>query len=196
VISFARRLTTMCLGHMCPGHAGLQGRDQRLDMGESANRLSIDLAVEAGGWPASYDIEALARAATEAAVRASGASLPPHAEVSLLLTDDEGIRRLNARWRDKDSPTNVLSFPQGGQQGRGPLLGDIVLGFETVRREAELGDKPLHHHIAHLIVHGTLHLLGHDHETDMEAEAMERLEADALRVLGIPDPYAPDPKER
>jgi probable rRNA maturation factor len=163
---------------------------------DAAGPVRLDLTVEAGDWPAPDDIEALAGKAIEAAARAAGASLPPRAEASLLLTDDEGIRVLNARWRDKDKPTNVLSFPQGGQQGRGPLLGDIVLGFETVRREAELGDKPLHHHIAHLIVHGTLHLLGHDHETDMEAEAMERLEADALRALGIPDPYAPDPKER
>jgi probable rRNA maturation factor len=162
---------------------------------DAAGPVRIDLTVEAGGWPAPDEIEALAGAAIEAAVRASGASLPPDAEVSLLLTDDEGIRVLNARWRDKDKPTNVLSFPQGGRQGRGPLLGDVVLGFETVKREAELAGKPLHHHIAHLIVHGTLHLLGYDQETDGEAEAMERVEADALKGLGIPDPYAPDPKE-
>ena len=177
---------------MCPGHAGAQGRDWQLDMDEAADRLSIDLMVEAGDWPSPEAIEALAGEAIEAAVRVAGASLPPGAEVSLLLIDDEGIRGLNARWRGKDKPTNVLSFPQG----EGPLLGDIALGFETVKREAELGDKPLHHHIARLIVHGTLHLLGHDHETDEEAETMERLEADALKALGIPDLYAPDPKER
>jgi probable rRNA maturation factor len=161
----------------------------------AGSSVRADLTMEAGDWPPVDDIEALASEAIEAAVRASGASLPLGAEVSLLLTDDEGIRALNARWRDKDKPTNVLSFPQDGQQGHGPLLGDIVLGFGTVKREAELGDKPLHHHIAHLIVHGFLHLLGYDHETDAEAEAMERVEAEALKGLGIPDPYVPDPKE-
>jgi probable rRNA maturation factor len=154
--------------------------------------VRIDLTIEAGDWPPADEMEALAGAAIEAAARASGAPLPPGAEVSLLLTGDESIQALNARWRGKDAPTNVLSFPQGAK----PLLGDIALGFGTVRREAELGGKPLHHHIAHLIVHGFLHLLGYDHETDAEAEKMERVEADALKGLGIPDPYAPDPKER
>ena len=153
---------------------------------DAAGPVRIDLTVEAGGWPAPDEIEALAGAAIEAAVRASGASLPPDAEVSLLFTDDEGIRALNARWRSKDKPTNVLSFPQR----EGSLLGDVALGFETVRREAELGDKPLHHHIAHLIVHGTLHLLGYDHEREADARVMEGLERRILAALGVADPYA------
>ena len=164
---------------------------------DSDSSHTTQVAIECQAWHAAVtDPVGIVREAVAAALQEAAEAAPDRAEVSVLLADDDRLRTLNRTWRNQDKPTNVLSFPQGGQQGRGPLLGDIVLGFETVRREAELGDKPLHHHIAHLIVHGTLHLLGHDHETDMEAEAMERLGAAALRALDIPDPYAPDPKER
>jgi probable rRNA maturation factor len=86
----------------------------------------------------------------------------------------------------------VLSFPQPG----GPLLGDIVLAYETVANEAALAEKPLNHHIAHLVVHGLLHLLGYDHQEDAEAECMERLERVALSTIGVPDPYARHPTEQ
>ena len=110
----------------------------------------------------------------------------PDSELSILFTDDAHIRRLNAAYRGKDKPTNVLSFPQAG----GPLLGDVILASETVAKEAVLAQKPLKDHIAHLVVHGFLHLLGYDHEADEEAEAMEALERAALKRLGIEDPYA------
>jgi probable rRNA maturation factor len=111
----------------------------------------------------------------------------------VVLTDDAAMRRLNAKWRDKDKPTNVLSFPAFPLKPGAPLppmLGDIVLAEETVSREAELADKPLDHHITHLIVHGFLHLVGHDHENEAEAGIMEELERRALARLAIPDPYA------
>jgi probable rRNA maturation factor len=163
----------------------------------------IVIAVEAGDWPPEPALAALARRAVEAAVAAEAASpagdayLPQgRAELSLLFTNDEGICRLNRDWRGRDRPTNVLSFPQpesppGAEpQPQGRLLGDVILAAETVAREAALAEKPLEDHMAHLIIHGFLHLLGHDHETDPEAELMEQLERIALARLGIPDPYA------
>jgi len=103
------------------------------------------------------------------------------------------IQFLNAEWRGKDKPTNVLSFPAfplSVGDPLPPLLGDVVLAAETVAREAALEDKPLENHISHLVIHGLLHLLGHDHEIDAEAEAMEAIERAALARLAIPDPYA------
>ena len=153
--------------------------------------LQIEMSVEAGAWPNPPAIEDVARLAVAAAAGAAEQALTGR-EVSIVLTDDAGIRRLNAEWRKKDRATNVLSFPQPP----GPLLGDIVLGYETVEEEAALADKPLHHHIAHLVVHGFLHLLGYDHEQNAEAERMEELERVALASLGVPDPYARRPIER
>lgn len=147
--------------------------------------VALDVAVEAGDWPDAGALEVLAGKAAGAALAAAGEQVPEGAELSLLFTDDAAIAVLNGRWRGKPAPTNVLSFPQGS----GPLLGDVVLAAETVRREAALAGKPLEHHISHLIVHGILHLLGHDHEDDDEAERMEALERIALARLGIPDPY-------
>ncbi|WP_292542063.1 rRNA maturation RNase YbeY, partial [Mesorhizobium sp.] len=112
---------------------------------------------------------------------------------SIVFSDDAHIRTLNAGWRGKDKPTNVLSFPAFPFPKGAPLppmLGDIVLAAETVAREAALEDKPLANHITHLVIHGLLHLLGHDHETDAEAEEMEAIERAALARLAIPDPYA------
>jgi probable rRNA maturation factor len=151
---------------------------------------AIEIAVEAEGWAALGDTEALAREAVEAALVVVG-----HAgedlSLSLLLADDASVRRLNRTFRGKDKPTNVLSFPASappGAPGSRPL-GDIALAFETVAGEAESEDKTLADHARHLIVHGTLHLLGYDHETDAEAERMEALEVKALARLGIADPY-------
>ena len=155
---------------------------------DSAESVLIDLSVEAGDWPPETELLSL----VEKAIAAAEAALsPPQGgrelrELSILFTDDAAIRVLNRDWRGKDKPTNVLSFPQPS----GPLLGDIVLGFGTVRREAELASKPLMDHIAHLVVHGFLHLVGFDHETDADAEDMEGLERAALERLGIADPYA------
>jgi probable rRNA maturation factor len=153
--------------------------------------LEIDLAVEAGSWPDEAGLLRLverAAAATFAETGTTGTS-----ELSVVFTDDAHIKALNGEWRGKDKPTNVLSFPAfvpSGASDLPPMLGDIVLAAETVARESTLENKPLEHHITHLVIHGLLHLLGHDHETDAEAEAMEAVERAALARLAIPDPYA------
>ena len=154
--------------------------------------VEIDILIEAGDWPAETDLLALARRAI-AAVFAETSTEAPATELSLVFTDDASIRALNAGWRDKDKPTNVLSFPAFPPKLGGalpPMLGDIVLASETISREAALEEKPFEHHLTHLITHGLLHLLGHDHETEADAEAMELVERRALARLAIPDPYA------
>ncbi|MBA4012924.1 MAG: rRNA maturation RNase YbeY [Phenylobacterium sp.] len=108
--------------------------------------------------------------------------------VTILLTDDESVRDLNARFRGKDYATNVLSFP--APENPEGHLGDIALAFGVCAREASEQGKPLAHHLQHLVAHGVLHLLGYDHETDAEAEHMEGLERVILAGLGVPDPYA------
>jgi probable rRNA maturation factor len=158
----------------------------------SKPEISIDISVEAGDWPAESVLLKLANAAIAAGAGEMGA-LGGSSELSLVFSDDAAIRRLNAGWRGKDKPTNVLSFPAFSWR-RGdplpPMLGDIVVAAETVRKEADLEGKPFEHHLTHLIVHGFLHLLGYDHETDGEAEEMEGLERRILAALAIPDPYA------
>ena len=153
--------------------------------------LDLDVAIEGGAWSEVADIEALARRAVAAALGVASDAPRDPVEVSLLLTDDAGVRELNSAWRGKDKPTNVLSFPAPEQPGvPGPHhLGDIALAFETLQREARDEGKTVADHAAHLIVHGTLHLLGYDHETTGEAEIMEALEVKALKSLGIGDPY-------
>ena len=116
------------------------------------------------------------------------------AEVGVLFADDAFVRDLNARWRGQDKPTNVLSFPAAAPAVTKPAvqgpraLGDIVLAFETVDREAREAGKKFDHHAAHLLVHGFLHLLGYDHETDADATVMEAREVRILESLDIPDP--------
>lgn len=158
--------------------------------------IAIDLAVEAGAWGDEVSLRVLTAAAVGAALRELGARNGADTELSLVFTDDKHVRALNAEWRGKDAATNVLSFP-AFEMAPGyplpPLLGDIVIAFETVRREAALESKPFEHHLTHLIVHGFLHLLGYDHETDDEAEVMEGLERRILTALGIPDPYGDGP---
>lgn len=154
--------------------------------------IDIDLSVEAGAWPAEAALAALSAAAVDAAVDELGAR-GAASELSLLFTDDAHIRILNAQWRGKDKATNVLSFPAFPVRPGDtlpPMLGDIAIAFETVTAEAELESKAFEHHLTHLVVHGFLHLLGYDHETDGEAEVMEDLERRILARLAIPDPYA------
>jgi probable rRNA maturation factor len=159
--------------------------------GAEAAHFAIDILVEAGDWPDAAAIEALARRGIGAALAETGAV--GDTEVSLVLTDDAHIKELNAAWRGKDKPTNVLSFPAAeiapGER-LPPLLGDIVLAAETVAREAALESKPFDHHLTHLIIHGLLHLVGHDHEDEAQAEVMEGVERRALARLAISDPYA------
>ncbi|PWL19465.1 rRNA maturation RNase YbeY [Falsochrobactrum shanghaiense] len=156
------------------------------------NTIHIDIMIEAGNWPDETVLEGLATRAVAAAwdnLRLK----PAESELSLVFTDDASIQALNAQWRGKDKPTNVLSFPafpvRAGDQP-GPMLGDIIIARETVEREALDEGKPFENHLTHLIVHGFLHLLGYDHQTEEEAEEMERRERDILHALAIPDPYA------
>ncbi|MET0274229.1 MAG: rRNA maturation RNase YbeY [Phenylobacterium sp.] len=146
----------------------------------------IDVEIEEPAWTQALpDAEALTLAAAEAALAVEGAD---GEGVALLLTDDETVRDLNARFRQKDSATNVLSFPAPHNPER--HLGDVALAFGVCAREAVEQGKPLARHLQHLVVHGVLHLLGYDHMNDAEAEAMEGLERVVLAGLGAPDPYA------
>jgi probable rRNA maturation factor len=111
-------------------------------------------------------------------------------DVVVLLTDDAAVRDLNGRFRDKDKPTNVLSFP--APESAAPHLGDIVLAYGVCAAEAEAQGKTLSNHLSHLVVHGVLHLLGRDHEDDAEAEEMEAEEREILAQIGVADPYAAD----
>jgi probable rRNA maturation factor len=157
------------------------------------SRLAADIAVEAGDWPPKRTLRRLVDKAVEVTLLEADIAPGQASEVSIVFSDDAHVRTLNRDWRGKDKPTNVLSFPAFPAEPGGampPMLGDIVLAVETVAREAELEAKPLDHHITHLVIHGLLHLLGHDHEDDAEAERMEALERAALARLAIPDPYA------
>lgn len=151
--------------------------------------LEIAVIRNAEGWPDHFD--ALAEKAVIAALTGAKAKVKGAAEISVLLTDDAEQRALNAQWRQKDSTTNVLSFPQiepfGPVMG---LLGDITLARETLEREAADLGKSLDDHFTHLMVHGFLHILGYDHIAEDEALQMESLETEILAGLGIDDPYA------
>ncbi|MEZ5920852.1 MAG: rRNA maturation RNase YbeY [Parvularculaceae bacterium] len=153
----------------------------------SANPDKVDLRIEGAGWE-EIDAEALARRCFAAVENAEKDVAAP---VSILLTDDAAMRKLNAHFRSKDKPTNVLSFPPGDIPWPDyNYLGDLALGFETCKREAAEKNISLADHAAHLMVHGMLHLLGYDHENDAEAEEMERRETEILAALGVGDPYA------
>jgi probable rRNA maturation factor len=146
---------------------------------------AIDILVESSFWRRRRGVRPLLRRTiTEAAAALSTSGV----ELAIVLTNDSAIRKLNRTWRGKDEPTNVLAFPA---QKASPhcLIGDIVIAYETLAREAKAERKPFSHHLAHLAVHGFLHLCGHDHETNDEAAAMERLEVAVLARLGVPDPY-------
>ncbi len=154
--------------------------------------LKIDVVVESDLWNGQEDIEAVVRRAVAAAAAGGGAASEPStagAELAIVLTDDSAIRLLNRTWRGIDAATNVLSFPTSRAGGTPPLIGDIVLAYETIAREARAERKPFAHHVAHLAVHGFLHLLGYDHVRTEDAEAMERVEGEILRRLAVPDPY-------
>jgi probable rRNA maturation factor len=156
---------------------------------------NLEILVVADCWRAEPDAESVIDRAITAAAEFVTADVG-ESELAVMLTDDAGIRTLNRNWRGIDKPTNVLSFP--ALQPRGPrrpdeaprMLGDIAISYETARNEADEEQKPFDHHLSHLAVHGFLHLIGHDHEKDQEAETMESLEREILSHLGIPDPYA------
>jgi len=151
--------------------------------------MIVEVDVEAAGWTAAMpDAEARVRAAVAAAL--AQADQPEEGTLSVLLTDDATVKDLNARFRGKDRPTNVLSFPSPANPAG--HLGDIALAYETCAREAVEQGKTLSAHLSHLAAHGTLHLLGLDHEDDAEAEVMEGVERAVMARLGLPDPYAAD----
>jgi probable rRNA maturation factor len=144
---------------------------------------SVDIQVQSPLWRSDPRAEYTVRAAIAAAADATSVA---EGYVSVLLTDDAEMQKLNRTWRSIDKPTNVLSFPAYAGVG---MLGDIVIAFETLQRECREEDRAFLHHLAHLAVHGFLHLTGCDHETDAEAEAMEALESKIMRALNMPDPY-------
>ncbi|WP_028032065.1 rRNA maturation RNase YbeY [Chelativorans sp. J32] len=156
-----------------------------------ASAIEIDCTIEAGDWPVEKALQPLAeRAVAAAAARIQNSSA---GSLSVLFTDDARMQALNAQFRGKDKPTNVLSFPaleSAWPPGAPRHFGDIALGYETVSREAKEEDKLFEHHLTHLVVHGFLHLMGYDHETQEEAVEMEQLEREILESLAIGDPYA------
>ncbi len=145
-------------------------------------------------WTLLPDAEATVAAAVAAVFAEAGLVALPDAELAVTLSHDENVRMLNAKWRGKNSATNVLTFPAFGpdETADAPMLGDVILAFETVEREAREEGKALSDHVSHLVVHGVLHLFGYDHLDDDEAEEMEGVETRALARLGIADPYAAD----
>lgn len=143
----------------------------------------IEVEVEDPAWT-----EALPEAAAVVERAATAALGAAEGDVVVLLTDDAAVLELNARFRGRDRPTNVLSFPAA--QSAAPHLGDLVLAHGVCAAEAKAQAKTLADHLAHLTVHGVLHLLGRDHEDDAEAEAMEAEERDILASLGVADPYS------
>lgn len=159
--------------------------------------MHLETDIEAP-WPAATDWAGLAERAVEALRQVAPELANRRLTASLLFTSDEEVHALNRKWRGKDKPTNVLSFPMLERaelldlsaEGPPEMLGDIALAWETCAREAAEKGVLVEHHASHLIVHGLLHLAGHDHEISPEdADAMEALETKALALLGIADPY-------
>ncbi len=154
--------------------------------------LVADIRSEDDRWQAALgDIEVL----SDKVLQAASAAMATGGEISVLFTNDAEMRALNARWRNVDKATDVLSFSAGGPEipNAPKLLGDIALGFETAFHDSEAMKRPFEAHVSHLLIHGFLHLIGYDHMTPEDATVMEPLEAKILAGLGWPDPYAAGP---
>jgi probable rRNA maturation factor len=150
-------------------------------------------ALESDSWGDEQRLVALSRRIFDVAAKELELKGSKSVEISLLFADDARVQPLNRDWRAMDKPTNVLSFPSAILQpgvALPPVLGDIVLAYETIEREAEEEDKPFDNHVSHLLLHGFLHLLGYDHQIEAEAARMEAIETRILGLLAIPDPYA------
>ncbi len=190
------------------------------DVTQAPAAARVDVAIEDDGWERhGIDMEGLVQRAAltvlrdaSVSVRETGAPVPAHAGLCVVLSNDAGVAELNAQFRETPKPTNVLSFPSGALEAAGMDvdvsmgdaagfpgtadmlrelgLGDVVLARETVAREALTAGVAMADHVTHLVIHATLHLLGYDHETDDEADVMEALETRLLSGLGIADPYA------
>jgi probable rRNA maturation factor len=159
--------------------------------------MELEISLDAP-WPGATDWEQLGQQALAALAEVAPELANPRLSASVLFADDAKVHGLNREWRGKDKPTNVLSFPMLeradllalAHSGPPELLGDIAMALETCTREAADKGVPLEHHAAHLLIHGMLHLAGHDHvHADEEAAAMEALEIKALALMGIADPY-------
>ena len=175
------------------------GGARRTANGRRPLRPQISILIEAPEWRRRVrNVTSVVRRAAAAALAADPPGRP--VEVSLVLADDRTVHELNRRWRGRNKPTNVLSFPALDRRETGPRLparaslplGDVVIASGVTASEARTQGKSVGAHLAHLVVHGVLHLLGHDHEQDAEAERMEAMEVDILRRLGIADPYRGD----
>jgi probable rRNA maturation factor len=152
--------------------------------------VTADIVVESELWQAEPQVEATINTAIAAAANfVNGLPSTRGGEVSILLSDDSAIREVNRQWRGLDKPTNVLSFPAANTPATQGHLGDIVIAYETLRRECETEGRQFLHHLAHLTVHGFLHLIGYDHETDAQADEMERLESRIMIAMNMPDPW-------
>jgi probable rRNA maturation factor len=156
--------------------------------------LTITVVLDDGSWPDFERSEALVLSAAHALSRHASFAGEHSAEACVALSSDDAVRQLNASYRQKDKPTNVLSFPAPAMPGLKPdkprALGDIIVAGETIEREAREQQIAPDAHLQHLVVHGLLHLLGYDHETDEDASAMEGLEIEILGTLGVANPYA------
>jgi probable rRNA maturation factor len=155
--------------------------------------LTVEVTASCSGWQRDC-AEAETFVGRAARLTLARCNAPAAAIVDITLADDTAQQALNRTWRGKDSPTNVLAFPAADPAlpvpvGAPLLLGDVVLAFETVKREAAEQDKPLADHLRHLVVHGVLHLLGYDHAEAADAAAMEAREISILAELGVPNPY-------
>ncbi len=153
----------------------------------------VDVGIDSSVWTdVMPDAEEVVRRAVAAAFTAACLVARPDAELSIVLAEDPAVQVLNRDFRGKDAPTNVLSFPGVPPEATAtaPHLGDVIVGFTTVAREAAEERKPLENHLSHLVIHGVLHLFGFDHQDDVEAEEMESHERAALALLGVDDPYA------
>ena len=143
--------------------------------------ITIELLTDNESWSDTTRLETICRQGLNAA------NQKHEGEVAILLTSDKRMRELNQKFRNCDKPTDVLAFP--ADTAVAPFLGDIAIGFGVASKDAIEGNKSLHDHVAHLAVHGFLHLIGYDHQTETETEIMQNLERSALESIGIPDPY-------
>ena len=161
----------------------------------SITLICPDIETDSPLWDEMSDAEALAERAIEAASRWFDGKLFNGAEVSILLSDNNHVREVNHEWRALDKPTNVLSFPavEPDKINKAAFLGDIILAYETIAEEAKTEGKSFADHYTHLVIHGFLHLLGYDHDTEEKAELMENLEIAILADLNIPNPYSDQP---
>jgi probable rRNA maturation factor len=167
------------------------GTRSTMSRATDAPGIAIDLSITCAAWKRALpSVAHVARGAAQAALAQSGKRIGA-AEVSLVLAHDATVRALNGRWRGQDAATNVLAFASDEARAKSQpvLLGDVVLAYETVVREAKEQDKRLADHLRHLVIHGVLHLLGYDHVKAVPAKRMEALERRILASLGVADPY-------